>query len=140
MVSMAKNKRSTRGVTLIELVIVVAVIGILLSTAVPSYQGYILRVHRSEAIRLLLQASMCQQRVWATQGHYDTSRCLPATGPQRYQLSYDPPGTQGASFLVMATPQGAQRVDACGSLTMDQNGNRGISATETGVVKCWHGR
>lgn len=140
MFNTAKNTSLTRGVTLIELVIVVAVIGVLLSTAVPSYKSYMLRVHRTEAIRLLLQASMCQQRVRATKGYYDTNRCLPATEPQRYQLSYDPPDTQGAGFLAMATPTGAQRSDTCGRLTMDQNGNRGISAANTGVVECWNGR
>jgi len=130
----------TKGVTLIELLIVVAVMGILVSTAVPSYKGYMLRVHRTEAIRLLLQASMCQQRVRASEGHYDTNRCLPTIESQRYQLSYDPPDTQGASFLVMATPKGVQRSDTCGSLTMDQNGNRGISEADSVVVKCWNGR
>ena len=128
------------GVTLIELIIVVAVMGILLSTAVPSYKSYMLRVHRTEAIRLLLQASMCQQRVRATKGYYDTSRCFPGIEPQRYHISFDPPNTQGASFLAMATPKGTQRSDTCGSLTMDQNGTRGISVAGTGVVKCWNGR
>jgi len=140
MMNLAKNMDCTRGVTLIELVIVVAVMGVLLTTAVPSYKSYMLRVHRTEAIRLLLQASMCQQRVRATRGYYDTNRCFPVAEPQRYQLSYDPPGTQGNSFLVMATPKGAQNSDTCGSLTMDQNGNRGISTTGTGVAKCWNGR
>lgn len=135
-----RSVNSTRGVTLIELVIVVAVMGVLLSTAVPSYKSYMLRVHRTEAIRLLLQASMCQQRVRATEGYYDTNRCSPTTEPQRYKLSYDPPDTQGAGFLVMATPMGAQRSDTCGSLTMDQNGNRGISEADIGVIKCWNGR
>lgn len=140
MLSLADNTTSTHGVTLIELIIVVAVMGILLTTAVPSYKSYMLRVHRTEAIRLLLQASMCQQRVRATKGYYDTNRCLPAIEPQRYQFSFDPPNTQGASFLAMATPKGAQRSDTCGSLTMDQNGNRGINMTGAGVAKCWHGR
>ena len=140
MMGPAKNLNLTRGVTLIELVIVVAVMGILVSTAVPSYKSYMLRVHRSEAIGLLLQASMCQQRIRAADGYYDTSRCLPAKGPQRYQLSFDPPDTQGNSFVAVAIPPGAQRAEVCGGLTLDQNGNRGISAADSKVVKCWNGR
>lgn len=140
MMGLAKNSDFMRGVTLIELVIVVAVMGILLSTAVPSYKSHMLRVHRTEAIRLLLQASMCQQRIRAVDGYYDTGRCLAASSPQRYQLSYDPPDTRGNSFVAMAIPTGAQRSDVCGSLTLDQNGNRGTSSADTRVVKCWNGR
>jgi len=135
-----QNANLTRGVTLIELVIVVAVMGILLSTAIPSYRSYMLRVHRTEAIRLLLRASMCQQRVRATNGHFDTSRCLPANEPQHYRLSYDPPDTQGGSFLATATPMGSQISDSCDSLTLDQSGTRGIGATDISIVKCWNGR
>ena len=43
-----------KGMTLIELVIVVAVMGILLAIAIPSYSGYMLRVHRSEAISSMI--------------------------------------------------------------------------------------
>ena len=128
------------GMTLIELVIVVAVMGILLTTAVPSYRGYMLRVHRTEAIGMLLQASMCQQRVYNTHGNYDTSQCLANTEHQRYHLTYDPPGTQGATYLAVATPKDAQDSDQCGSLSLDQNGVRGISAQNANVAKCWNGR
>jgi type IV pilus assembly protein PilE len=128
------------GMTLIELVIVVAVVGILLTTAIPSYRGYMLRVHRTEAIRMLLQASMCQQRTYAAHGSYDTSRCFPQTDQQRYQLTYSPAGAQGEIYLAVANPKDAQLADPCGSLTLDQNGARGISAMDASVTKCWNGR
>jgi len=126
--------------TLIELIIVVAVMGILLALAVPSYRSYVLRVHRTEAIRVLLQASMCQERVIASRGNYDTSRCRPVSDQQRYLLSYDSPDTQGRTYIAMATPTGAQLADPCGSLLLDQNGVRQISGTDMSVIKCWNGR
>lgn len=125
---------------MIELVIVMAVMGILMATAMPGYQGYMLRVHRTEAIRLLLQASMCQERVHAARGTYDTGQCQLQSEYQRYQLEYEPPDTQGRTFIAVANPIGAQISDHCGSLSLDQNGARGITATDTSVMKCWSGR
>lgn len=129
-----------RGMSLIELVIVLAVIGILLTTAVPSYRSYMQRVHRTEAIRMLLQASMCQERIYASQGSYDTGRCHPGSEQRRYQVSYKPPDTLGRTYVAVATPMGAQISDHCGSLSLDQNGTRGISALDSSVMKCWNGR
>jgi len=137
----AKSKQGpSSGMTLIELIIVVAVIGILLAIAVPGYRNYTLRVHRTEAIRMLLQASMCQERLIASRGNYDTSLCKPVSEQKRYQLSYDLPGSQGRSYVAMAVPIGAQTNDPCGSLSLDQSGARGVSATNISIDTCWNGR
>ena len=126
--------------TLIELVIVVAIMAILLTLAVPNYRSYTLRVHRSEAIRMLMQASMCQERIHANQGIYDTGRCRVVTDQHHYQLTYIPSDALLQSYLVVATPVGAQRADLCGSLSLNQSGARGISAVNISVTKCWSGR
>ena len=136
----SKNKYLFRGMTLIELVIVVAVMGILMATAVPSYQHYMLRVHRSEAIRMLMQASMCQERINASRGSYDTGLCYPASEHQRYQLAYQSPATKSQVYIALAIPKGAQLADPCGSLSLDQNGARSISADNISILKCWNGR
>jgi type IV pilus assembly protein PilE len=131
---------SFNGMTLIELVIVIAVMGILMATAVPSYRNYALRVHRAEAIRMLLQASMCQERLAASRGNYDTRLCQPVTASKKYRLSYDTPDSQGRTYVAMATPTGAQVADPCGSLLLDQSGERSVSASNMSVAKCWGGR
>jgi len=128
------------GLTLIELVIVVAVMGILMATAVPGYRNYTLRVHRTEAVRMLLQASMCQERLNASRGNYDTSECQPVSAQQRYQIAYQSPGSQGRTYLAMAIPTGAQLADPCGSLMLDQSGVKGISGSGISVLRCWNGR
>lgn len=135
-----RKRRFSDGMTLIELVIVMAVMGILIATAVPSYRSYMLRVHRSEAIRILLQAAMCQERIYASNGNYDTNQCYPATEYQQYQLSYSPAESQSGSYLAVATPAGAQLADPCGSLSLDQNGARDISGENISSMKCWNGR
>ncbi len=130
----------TRGMTLIELTIVVAIMGILLAIAVPSYRSYTLRVHRTEAVRMLMQASMCQERLIASHGSYDTSQCRPVSDQHRYEISYASPDSQGRTFVAMAVPSGAQLADPCGSLILDQSGARRVSASSASVVKCWNGR
>jgi type IV pilus assembly protein PilE len=138
---MRKEKSvSLGGFTLVELIIVLAVMSILMATAIPGYRNYMLRVHRTEAIRTLLQASMCQERINASRGSYDTGLCQPASEQQRYQLSYESPDTQGSSYVALAKPQGPQLSDACGTLSLDQNGSRGISAENISTTKCWNGR
>jgi len=129
-----------RGMTLIELVIVVAIVAILLTLAVPSYRSYTLRVHRSEAIRMLMQASMCQERVHARHGSYDTGQCHTVSEQQRYRLSYTTTNAQGQSYVVVAAPKGGQLEDPCGTLSLDQNGAKSISAVSISVMKCWNGR
>lgn len=129
-----------QGMTLIELVIVVTLVAILMSLAIPAYTHHSLRVHRSEAIRLLLQASICQEHVYASSGNYDTSRCTPNSDFNRYQLGYQSENTQSQSYTATATPTGAQTEDACGSLSLDQSGLRNISAAGVSVSKCWNGR
>ena len=130
----------SQGMTLIELVIVMAVMGILLALAIPSYQSHMLRVHRTEAIRMLLQASMCQQRIYAGHGTYDTKQCHPGSEYQRYRVSYQPPDTKSRTYIALATPKGAQLADRCGSLSLDQNGARSIGGVGTTIMKCWNGR
>jgi len=129
-----------RGMTLIELLIVLAVVAILLTLALPGYSSHMLRVHRTEAISMLLKASMCQERIYAGHGRYDTNRCMPDSEHQRYKIIYTPANTQQQSYIALARPLGPQLADPCGSLLVDQNGARTISGTDISAAKCWNGR
>ena len=126
--------------TLVELAIVLAIVAILVMLAVPGYQTYMLRVHRGEAVRLLLQTAMCQERVHAENGIYDTGLCVAGAEKKRYRLGYRDPDTQGQTYTAVAIPTGPQKADSCGTLFLDQSGYRGISAADASITGCWNGR
>jgi type IV pilus assembly protein PilE len=134
------NYRSA-GMTLIEIVLVVGLLGLLLSLAMPSYQSYLLRGHRVEAIRLLLTAAACQERHRARTGAYDTTRCAGNSENEFYRLIIGPEDQPSSSeFVLIAEPLARQQSDICGSLSLDQSGTQGISGPEEKLHKCWAGR
>jgi len=129
------------GFTLLELIIVVLVISILLGLAVPSYQRYLQRGHRAEAVRLLLAAAACQERIRAATGFYDTTRCLERAGNARYRLSFVPANRVSTmQFSVLAEPLDGNPNDDCGTLTLDQSGQRGNGNGGSAERECWAGR
>jgi type IV pilus assembly protein PilE len=130
-----------RGFTLLELVIALAVVAILLALAVPAYQRYVQRGERAEAVRLLLSAAACQERVRAQGGYYDTSRCLEGVEASAYEFRIEPPDDSASlAFTVVAEPKQPRGDDPCGSLSLDQAGTRGISGAADSLAACWGGR
>ena len=83
---------------------------------------------------------MCQERIHASRGSYDTGLCQAGSEQKRYQLTYQSPDVQGQSYMAMAIPKGTQLADPCGNLLLDQSGARSISAMDISVMKCWNGR
>ena len=137
---MAAKKINLIGFSLLELVIVLAVIGVLLTLAIPSYQRYTQRVHRAEAIRMMLAIADCQERIRASTGFYDTSSCGEGFNSDSHELRIEPPdSTASLEFTIIAQlRQGSD--DTCGNLSLDQTGSRGISGNQATVNKCWGGR
>lgn len=139
-----------QGFTLIELMVVIAIIGLLMAIAVPSYREFILRAARSEAMTQLNRAAIEQERFLYRFGRY--SRFLDAprtTDPSTSGLALAPT-TQGGiddsayyvitmtvaddnlAYVVSAQPVGTQQRDECGTLTLRHTGEHGADHE-----RCW---
>lgn len=128
------------GFTVLEILVVVAIIAILLTLAIPSYQQYLQRGHRAEAIHSILAIAGCQERIRASTGHYDTTRCAGEFANNRYVFSISPADDPRAlKFTATASPRKGHS-DYCGSLGIDQAGSRSIGGEPEYLSACWGGR
>lgn len=134
------GKDRSNGFSLLELVVAMAVLAVLMTIAVPTYRQYVERAARAEAIRQILAAADCQERIRAESGYYDATRCLENSQTEDYGFWIEPAGESSASvFTVLAEPVNAE-VDRCGTLGLDHAGNRSISSDQAAVSACWGGR
>lgn len=139
---MAINEHS-RGFTLIELMIVVAIVGILSVVALPSYKSYIERGKRADAKTVLLNAAQFLERYRSANFKYPASspnplpsnmQVAPSVGTKSYDISIDVP-TAALSFTLTATPSGWTD-SRCGNLTLTNLGVKGQSVGTT--AECWN--
>lgn len=130
----------SKGFTLIELMITVAVIGILAAVAFPSYQQYVLRSNRAEGQALLHNVAARQERYFSQNNTYASTAAqlnLASTDSTNnvYRLNIN--RTSPTEYILTAQPINAQTKDTgCGNLTLNQAGARGVSGNN-GVNDCW---
>ena len=129
------------GFTLIELMLVLAIVAILTAIALPSYWRYVARAHRAEAKTALLQVAHWMERARTANGVYPvgetTDGMLVALKPTHYQLTLR--GSTVSSFTVVAQRTGPMRTDVCGDLTLTHAGERGAEGYSVTHVarECW---
>ena len=139
-----QHRESQAGFTLIELMIVVAIIGILAAVAVPSYNSYIQRGHRASAKAALLDGAQFMERYRTANFKYvDGSNAAPALpasvstapkeGVKRYDITVS--AADATSFTLTATPSGWTDT-VCGNLTLSNLGEKGQSVGT--AAECWN--
>jgi len=136
-------RRYQYGVTLLELMIVVAIVSILTTIAYPNYRQYVLRSKRADAKIALQQNAQGLENCFTRFHSYSDAGCaiavtLGGAGVASPDGNYNVTGAVAdATFTLTATPQSGQVADSdCAVFTMDQSNVRGVSGPK-GVTECW---
>ena len=132
-----------KGISLVDLMLATAVVGVIAAAALPSYRRHAIQAQRSEGTSALVQAAAALERCFGRVGAYNHPSCkvesgLPRdlpSGHYRIELAQ----SAASRYRLTAVPQGEQAADEdCRSFSFDSNNNKTVSADATRSANfCW---
>ncbi len=139
------SKHLGKGFTLIELMVVVAIVGILAAIAYPSYTEQVARSRRTDAQEALLETAQWIERQYTVSNAYNKkgdnstidTAALPGLKPksaEAYTLSFVT--VTADTFNLQMVPKNVMSGDKCGTYALTNTGAKSVSGT-AGLATCW---
>lgn len=130
-----------QGFHFVELLTVLAIVGIVLSLGFPLYSQYLTQVKRLEAAHALTALAVGMEQYWAEHNTYAGATLAALHSPesvanQHYRLSIQ--SADYADYVVVATPlaEQAEKDAACGKLVLNAVGEKKVTGVEK-IEQCW---
>lgn len=125
--------KQQNGFTLVELMIVVVIVGILASVALPAYQDYIVRGKLSDATSKLAEARVKMEQYYQDNRTYDAGGCPDSVATSSDYFTYTCTDLSDATYLITATGKG----DLSAFLFSINNTNVKSTTSPWGNGACW---
>lgn len=130
-------RRSNQGFTLIEIMIVIAIIGIVITIGYPSLTEYVKKGRRTEVAGLLSEQAQILERFYSKNNVYTNATGL-SSGNDFYTIT---PTLTDQTFLLTATRKAGSTMasDKCGDFTLTNTGVRSMVNATSGLTTkdCW---